>query len=60
MPKKKRIWYPGAIYHIMSRGNRKQELFRNKIDYQYYLNVLKLVKILSTRYPNGGADIGEI
>lgn len=44
MPKKKRIWYPGAIYHIMSRGNQKQELFRNKIDYHYYLNILKLVK----------------
>lgn len=44
MPKKKRIWYPGAIYHIMSRGNRKKDLFRNKIDYQYYLNILKLIK----------------
>ena len=45
MPKKKRIWYPGAMYHIMSRGNRKQELFKNQIDYQYYLNILKLVKV---------------
>ena len=44
MPKKKRVWYPGAMYHIMSRGNRKQELFRNRIDYKYYLNILKLVK----------------
>lgn len=45
MPKKKRIWYPGAMYHIMSRGNRKKELFRGKIDYKYYLKILKLVKV---------------
>lgn len=44
MPKKKRIWYPGAKYHIMSRGNQKQDLFRNQIDYQYYLDILELVK----------------
>lgn len=44
MPKKKRIWYPGAAYHIMTRGNRKSDLFKTKTDYQYYLNILKLVK----------------
>lgn len=44
MPRKKRVWYPGASYHIMSRGNRKSELFRNKNDYNYYLNILKLTK----------------
>lgn len=44
MPKKKRVWFPGAIYHIMTRGNRKSELFRAKSDYRYYLSILKLVK----------------
>lgn len=48
MPKKKRVWYPGAMYHIMSRGNRKKELFKNKIDYEYYLYILKQIK---TDYP---------
>ncbi|MFW6267155.1 MAG: transposase [Halanaerobium sp.] len=44
MSKKKRVWYPGAMYHIMSRGNRKKELFKNKIDYEYYLYILRQVK----------------
>lgn len=26
----KRIWYPGAAYHIYCRGNRKSLLFRKK------------------------------
>lgn len=44
MGRKKRIWYPGAVYHIVSRGNRKCELFRDKRDYNYYLGILKKVK----------------
>ena len=27
MPRKQRIEYPGAIYHVMSRGNYRKELF---------------------------------
>ncbi len=41
MPKKKRIWYPGAIYHIMSRGNRRSDLFKDREDYEVYLTILK-------------------
>jgi len=44
MPKKKRVWYPGAMYHIMSRGNRKKELFKTRTDYEYYLYILKQIK----------------
>ena len=25
MSRKKRVWYPGATYHVMSRGNRNRE-----------------------------------
>ncbi|KYH34275.1 transposase IS200 like protein [Clostridium tepidiprofundi DSM 19306] len=37
----KRIWFPGATYHITARGNRKQEIFRDKQDFIVYLAILK-------------------
>jgi hypothetical protein len=27
MPRKLRIRYPGAMYHVMSRGNRREGIF---------------------------------
>ena len=33
MPRKKRIWYPGATYHVMSRGNRRTAIFKDDADY---------------------------
>lgn len=44
MPRKKRVWFPGAMYHITARGNRKEPIFREKDDYQYYLHLLKKAK----------------
>lgn len=44
MPKKKRIWFPGATYHIMSRGNRRGDIFRDEEDYWAYLSILKQVQ----------------
>ena len=38
--RKKREWYPGAIYHIMGRGNRRQNIYEDKTDYQYFLALL--------------------
>ena len=40
MPKRKRVWYPGAVYHIMSRGNRRSKIFRDDSDYHVYLKIL--------------------
>jgi putative transposase len=40
MPRKPRIEYPGAIYHIMSRGNRSQAIFGGDQDYQLFLHTL--------------------
>lgn len=28
-----RIQFPGAIYHVMSRGNGRQKIFRDERDY---------------------------
>lgn len=35
-----RIEYPGAFYHITSRGNAKQNIFKTKNDFIDFLNIL--------------------
>lgn len=37
MPRQKREWYPGAVYHVMSRGNRRLALYKDKDDYLDFL-----------------------
>lgn len=34
MPRPPRIWYPGAMYHIVARGNRRTAIFHDHADYQ--------------------------
>lgn len=48
MPRKKRIWYPGATYHVMSRGNRKTPIFKERYD---YIHFIKLLKTIMGKYP---------
>ena len=48
MARKKRIWYPGATYHVMSRGNRRTAIFTDKSD---YLTFLKHIEIIKEKYP---------
>jgi len=38
--RKKRLWHPNAVYHVMGRGNRRQAIFRCKNDYLYFLDLL--------------------
>jgi len=40
MPRKPRIEYAGAIYHIMSRGNRGEEIFKDDSDRETFLETL--------------------
>jgi putative transposase len=40
MPRQVRIEYPGAMYHVMSRGNRRQDIYLNDIDRQDFLKTL--------------------
>ena len=48
MARKKRIWYPGAMYHVMSRGNRKMAIFEDEEDYAFFLKTMIAVK---KKYP---------
>jgi REP element-mobilizing transposase RayT len=43
MPRQLRLQYPGAIYHIMSRGHRKQVIFRYVRDREAFLKALEEV-----------------
>ena len=40
MPRKPRVEYAGAIYHVMSRGNRQQAIFLTDQDREVYLDTL--------------------
>ncbi|MBO0995412.1 REP-associated tyrosine transposase [Bacillus sp. SD088] len=44
MARKLRVWFPGATYHITARGNRRDRIFRETQDYQYYLSLIKSCK----------------
>lgn len=41
MPTPKRKWYPGATYHITARGNRRNDIFKEEEDFQYYLKLIE-------------------
>ena len=41
MARKRRVWYPGAIYHVMSRGNRKKNIFEDVEDYVRFLDIVQ-------------------
>lgn len=43
MARKERVWYPGAVYHIMSRGNRRSDIFKDEGDYGSYLEIIEMV-----------------
>ena len=40
MPRKLRLEYPGAIYHVMNRGNRREDIFRDDADRRRFLETL--------------------
>jgi putative transposase len=40
MPRIARIAPRGHIFHILTRGNNRQNVFRDEIDYQKYLEIL--------------------
>ena len=40
MPRKLRVQYPGAIYHVLSRGDREEDIFLDEVDRQDFLKTL--------------------
>lgn len=48
MGRNKRIWYEGARYHLMGRGNRRCAIFKDEEDYRFFLLILGQIQ---QRYP---------
>ena len=46
MARKPRIEYEGAFYHVITRGNQRQRIFKDKQDFQKYLEILSRYKDL--------------
>ena len=40
MPRKLRIQYPGAMYHVMNRGDQRENIFKDDVDRQKFLIAL--------------------
>lgn len=37
----KRVWFEGAMYHVTARGNRKDDIFIDQLDFEAYMRMLK-------------------
>ena len=37
MPRQLRLEYPGAIYHVMNRGDHREPIFKDDLDRQKFL-----------------------
>ncbi|SHJ13026.1 transposase [Parasporobacterium paucivorans] len=46
--RKPRIWYPGAKYHVVNRGNHSDDIFWEEED---YLEFLKILEITGEQHP---------
>jgi REP element-mobilizing transposase RayT len=40
VPRSIRLEYPGAFYHVMARGNRRERIFADDVDHRFFLGVL--------------------
>jgi putative transposase len=40
MPRGPRIEYPGAVYHVLCRGDQREPIFRNDADHELFLKTL--------------------
>ncbi|MCA1809170.1 MAG: transposase [Lentisphaerae bacterium] len=40
MPRKPRIEYAGAVYHVMCRGDRRESVFRDDRDHESFIETL--------------------
>ena len=60
MARKLRVQYPGAIYHVMNRGDRREDIFRDDQDRQQWLKTLAdEVGKEQIRYPQTAAALVE-
>jgi hypothetical protein len=39
MPRQRRVEYPGALYHVMSRGDRREDIFLDDVDRHDFIKI---------------------
>lgn len=44
MARKPRVHFPGALYHVIARGNKGQRIFRQEEDFKLFLKLLREYK----------------
>jgi len=44
MPRKPRIEFEGAFYHVITRGNQRQKIFKGPADYNKFLQILTIYR----------------
>jgi len=44
MPRAPRIWFPGAVYHLVQRGNNQKDIFKEDRDREWLLKTVKETK----------------
>ncbi len=45
MPRKPRVHFPGAVYHVITRGNNQDKIFASKKDKHYYLDKINELRL---------------
>jgi putative transposase len=40
MARRRRIQFPGAVYHVMARGNRRARIFEDEVDCERFIHLL--------------------
>ena len=55
MPRKLRVEYPGAMYHVMSRGDRCENIFLDEVDRQDSLQRMLSIKGIAARVHLGAS-----
>jgi hypothetical protein len=63
MPRQLRIEYPGAIYHVLNRGDQREEISRDDEDRQRFANTLGGACGNAARHPHtpgGTASTAQI
>ena len=47
MPRKLQVEYPRAMYHVMSRGDRREDIFQDDVDRQDFIKTLTSDTVLT-------------
>ena len=50
MPRQLRFEYPGAVYHVVNRGDRREEIFRDDPDRERFPSTLTDTFSRETKY----------